>query len=69
MTVTRKGLASDNPHRSGPRGLIRVVAPLETDLSRSKWILHPLTHKREKVEKVRTDTRTGRGQVICPADR
>ena len=35
-----KGLVSDNPHRSRPLGPIRVVAPLETDLSRSKWILH-----------------------------
>ena len=36
----RKGPVSDNPHRSRPLGPIRVVAPLETDLSRSKWILH-----------------------------
>ena len=80
MTVTHKGLANDNPHRSGPRGLIRVVAPLETDLSRSKWILHPVTHMwkkcgqtpgqvRDRSSVRRTDDRTGPGQTICPPDR
>ena len=56
-THTHKGLVSDNPHRSEPLGSIRMVAPLETDLSRSKCnvFAHSQPHARARTH---TYTRT-----------